>query len=120
MGKHHDGCKPDCNDSHDRYDHNSEDYGYGGEGYEDAEAKRRAQRGGCFIATAVYGDVMAPEVVELRSFRDNILTKSIPGRVFISIYYTISPPIARWLKTKPPLASITRSVLDRLVKRLPR
>jgi hypothetical protein len=72
-------------------------------------------KSGCFIATAVYGEVMAPEVVTLRKFRDNTLKRYWIGRKFISIYYAMSPPVAVWLKTKPKLSQVVRSLLDRLI-----
>jgi tetratricopeptide (TPR) repeat protein len=55
---------------------------------------------GCFIATAIYGDYDAPEVMELRKFRDNILKKSWFGRSLIKIYYSKSPALAEKAKNK--------------------
>lgn len=54
--------------------------------------------GGCYIATAVYGSYDAPEVLTLRSFRDQVLQKHWLGRHFIKAYYFLSPPIAKRLK----------------------
>lgn len=51
-------------------------------------------KSGCFIATAVYGDYNAYEVVLLRKFRDDILSKTIPGKIFINIYYFLGPFLA--------------------------
>jgi hypothetical protein len=39
----------------------------------------------CYIATAVYGDYNAPEVIVLRKFRDERLSKSFLGRALNSI-----------------------------------
>lgn len=41
------------------------------------------QKEGCYIATCVYGSYDAPEVLVLRDFRDNELSKNIFGRLFI-------------------------------------
>jgi len=64
----------------------------------------------CFIATAVYGADSA-QVYVLRNFRDEILTKSIFGRFFISVYIHISPPIAKCLTRCPKASTLVRSIL---------
>lgn len=52
-------------------------------------------KSGCFIATAVLGNPFHPDVVLLRNFRDDYLFKKSIGRLFIQIYYLLSPPIAK-------------------------
>lgn len=49
---------------------------------------------GCFIATACYGNYNAHEVLILREFRDAKLLTNPFGKMFVSVYYTISPFIA--------------------------
>lgn len=73
--------------------------------------------GACFIATAVYGDYHAPEVIALRRFRDETLEPAAFGRVVISSYYRISPPIADYLRHKPVLAKAFRRLLNILARR---
>jgi pentapeptide repeat protein len=82
--------------------------------------------GGCFVATAVCGSETAPEVVALRSFRDEVLLPAPYGPPLVQTYYFASPPIARWLARRAwarrltravvvrPLAAWARSCVDRL------
>jgi hypothetical protein len=52
----------------------------------------------CFIATACYGSINAPEVEALRRFRDCMLLPCLAGRIFVKVYYALSPPIADYLR----------------------
>ncbi|GCA91115.1 CFI-box-CTERM domain-containing protein [Microcystis aeruginosa] len=70
----------------------------------------------CFIATAVYGTYESPQVIKLRHFRDEKLRMYLLGKLFILIYYKLSPPLARWLKDSPNFAKPVRHILDMLVK----
>jgi cold shock CspA family protein len=71
----------------------------------------------CFIATAVYGDAYAPEVIALRRMRDEKLVPNAAGRLFIRTYYAVSPGIARWLKNKTVLCSLIKVPLRKLAER---
>ncbi len=70
---------------------------------------------GCYIATAVYGDYDAPEVMILRKYRDRKLKKNIVGRMFIKIYYKLSPSIAEKLKYKRKINLMVKKILDKYV-----
>ena len=60
--------------------------------------KLKAKKSGiCFVATAACGD-SAPEVQFLSAFRDCVLSKSQPGRMFIRGYYRVSPRLADWVR----------------------
>ena len=72
----------------------------------------------CYIATAVYGDYDAPQVLVLRRYRDERLSKSNIGRVLIKVYYSISPPLAERLKKTKRINNAVRKILDKIVKRL--
>jgi len=50
--------------------------------------------GRCFVATAVEEHCEASTVVTLKRFRDEVLSQSVLGRSFTSVYYKISPTIA--------------------------
>ena len=52
-------------------------------------------KGGCFVATACYGDYNAPEVLVLRTYRDQQLLTHPMGKIFVQLYYMMSPPIAK-------------------------
>lgn len=46
--------------------------------------------GRCFVASYAYG-AGSPETAELRKYRDQRLGKTLAGRVFIQVYYALSP-----------------------------
>ena len=72
----------------------------------------------CYIATAVYGSYDAPQVIVLRRFRDEVLSKSFLGRAFIRTYYAISPSVAKRLENAGTMNRTVRRILDQVVRRL--
>ncbi|MDY3908139.1 MAG: CFI-box-CTERM domain-containing protein [Eubacterium sp.] len=76
--------------------------------------------GGCYIATAVYGNYNAPEVITLRKFRDDVLLENYFGRIFVKVYYCLSPRFAKWLKNKKLINDFVRKCLDCFVHKLDR
>lgn len=74
------------------------------------DAERQKPAGSkCFIATACAGDAMAPDVVALRSFRDNVLIRRAVGRAFVRVYNRYSPPIAIAIGRYPLLRRVVRA-----------
>ncbi len=65
----------------------------------------------CFIATAVYGTPLAPEVRVLSEFRDKYLLTNTPGRKFVRCYYKLGLPIARLTSRNKPLGFTVRAAL---------
>lgn len=75
-------------------------------------------RGGCYVATCIYGSYDCPPVWILRRYRDNILAKSWLGKVFIHTYYTVSPVLVRWFGNTGWFQHMWRPILNKLVDRL--
>ena len=69
----------------------------------------------CYIATSVYGDANAPEVIALREFRDDFLMEFYLGQKFVDFYYTHSPSWVEWMQDKPRLQSFIRWWLNLFV-----
>jgi hypothetical protein len=71
--------------------------------------------GNCFIATAAFGSYADPHVQVLRDFRDEYLLTNMPGRWFVSTYYTYGPFWADRLNTHNGCKPIVRLSLMPLV-----
>jgi subtilisin family serine protease len=71
--------------------------------------------GGCFIATAAFGSPLSKEVVLLRHFRDTCLLTNRPGRLFVSLYYRFSPPLAYMIARHEAARTVTRIGLTPIV-----
>lgn len=80
------------------------------------ETHRKKQ--GCYIATCVYGSYDCPQVWTLRRYRDIVLKSSVLGRIFIAVYYAISPTLVRTFSKSVVVKKIWRSILNPMVKRL--
>ncbi|MFA6147285.1 MAG: M6 family metalloprotease domain-containing protein [bacterium] len=65
----------------------------------------------CFIATAAYDSLMAPEVRTLRAFRDRFLLAVPFGDAVVGLYYRLSPPLARMISDRPALRFPARCLI---------
>jgi hypothetical protein len=65
----------------------------------------------CFIATAAYGSSMEPQVILLRKFRNRYLLVNPFGKRLVAAYYSISPPIADYIRQYRWLKAIVRVLL---------
>ncbi|KKK70369.1 hypothetical protein LCGC14_2924670 [marine sediment metagenome] len=81
-----------------------------------SETPQESDSGSCFIATAVYYSYDAPEVLVLRRFRDDVLLKNKVGRIFVLLYYKISPYYAKRIKATGLFRNMTKHVLCIIVK----
>lgn len=77
-----------------------------------------AKKKGCYIATAVYGSYNAPEVWTLRRYRDGTLGQSVFGRLFIRVYYALSPLAIRLFGKTKAFNGFWKKTLDKKVARL--
>lgn len=68
-----------------------------------------AKKEGCFIATACYGDYNSTEVLILRKYRDNVLSQTAFGRLFIGFYYQVSPSLANTIAKSNKAKSLIRN-----------
>lgn len=74
--------------------------------------------GGCYIATAVYGSYDCPQVWTLRRYRDYRLSSKWYGRLFIRVYYAVSPKLVRWFGQKKWFIEMCQKKLDHIVGQL--
>jgi hypothetical protein len=69
----------------------------------------------CLIATAAYGSETHPDVVFLRTLRDDELCSTRLGRRVVAalerIYYTFSPATARYLIGRPTACRLVRTIV---------
>ncbi len=75
------------------------------------EESKKKKESGCFIASACYGNYDSPEVKILRNYRDNVLVKSLRGKIAVKIYYLLSPPLARMILKSEMLKRVIRKYL---------
>ena len=75
---------------------------------------------GCYIATCVYGSYDCPQVWTLRRFRDYTLDATPLGRLFIKLYYAVSPTLVKWFGGCGWFQRTWRFALNGLVSKLQR
>lgn len=75
-------------------------------------------KGGCYVATCVYGSYDCPQVWTLRRYRDNTLGSTWYGRTFIRTYYAISPTLVKWFGHTKWFKKMWKNKLDCIVKKL--
>ncbi len=94
-----------------------------GQGYAVA-ASARLKSGGCFVATAVYGDADHPDVEALRAWRDrNLEAGGVRGRamrLLAAAYERAGPGLARGVQLAPPVQRVLRRALLPAAARLVR
>ena len=81
------------------------------------QTQQNQQKNGCYIATCVYGSYNCPEVWVLRRYRDMKLRQTYFGRLFIKIYYSLSPSVVRTFGKNKFIKKYWKHKLDRLVEK---
>lgn len=72
----------------------------------------------CFIATSAFDSGKHETVQLLCLFRDQILSHSLIGKLFIAFYYRVSPKIAQLLDEHPYFKKHVRFILEKIALRL--
>lgn len=84
--------------------------------------KSQEKGGGCLIATATYDSELAPQVQQLREFRDNQLLSTESGKSFMNsfndFYYSFSPTIADWERENPAFKESVKIALTPMISSL--
>lgn len=76
------------------------------------------QTKGCYIATAIYGTYDCPELWVLRRYRDEALGTKWYGKLFIKLYYAVSPHMVKRFGNKAWFVALWKNKLDIIVLRL--
>lgn len=72
---------------------------------------RKLRKTDCFIATATYGSELAPDVLVLTRFRDEVLLNSKISASLVGLYYRVSPPLTKLIERSELLKSFVRIIL---------
>ena len=81
-------------------------------------AAQAGRQKGCYIATCVYGSYDCPQVWMLRRFRDESLRQKWFGRMFIKLYYAVSPGLVKLFGNRKLFKTIGRKCLDVMILQL--
>jgi hypothetical protein len=65
----------------------------------------------CFIATAACGTYESAEVLCLQAFRDTILRQRRAGRMLITMYESVSPPLASFIAQSAFIKNLVRKLI---------
>jgi hypothetical protein len=74
--------------------------------------------GYCYVATMVYGDYNHPNVIQLRNYRDNKLSKNKLGRIFIKYYYKHSPFWVEKMKNNTLINQLLKATFDFIIHKI--
>lgn len=83
-----------------------------------AATPTQGKKGGCYVATCVYGSYDCPEVWVLRRYRDNVLADTWYGRAFIRFYYWAGPKAVKWFGKTAWFHRMFKGPIDSMVEKL--
>lgn len=83
-----------------------------------AATPTQGKKGGCYVATCVYGSYDCPEVWVLRRYRDNVLADTWYGRAFIRFYYWAGPKAVKWFGETAWFHGMFKKPIDSMVEKL--
>ena len=83
-----------------------------------SSSRSSSSSGGCYIATMVYGDYNHPQVMVLRSYRDEVLLSNIAGKILVRLYYSISPILVKVLKNNQLINIGIRNILNQIIRKI--
>ena len=69
----------------------------------------------CYVVSEVYADTEHPNVVLLRKFRDDVLSKYLIGKLFIFVYYVSQPVIEPIVRASPWLRAKIKGVIEKII-----
>jgi hypothetical protein len=72
----------------------------------------------CFVASVAYDDPNHPDVMFLRSFRDNVLSQSAYGQSFTAWYWKHGPELAKFVGKSAVLRNGSRLIISGIVQSL--
>ncbi len=73
---------------------------------------------GCYVATCVYGTYDCPELWVLRRYRDEKLINTKSGKLFVKVYYAVSPIFVKYFGKIKILSKVARKILDKITSKL--
>lgn len=77
------------------------------------------KKNGCYIATLCYGSYECDEVLTLKKYRDQILTKKTYGKIIIAFYNLFSPKLVAILFNKTKFNTTIKNILiEPIIKRI--
>lgn len=81
-------------------------------------SKQPKKKQGCYVATCVYGSYDCPQVWILRRYRDDFLSSTWHGRLFIRLYYAVSPKVVKYFGHLRIFHTVFKKILDQKARRL--